>query len=158
MSDSRTRSSDSPPTTGEALILTERIAAPPETVFEFLTDPEKLLRWMGAEADIDPRPGGVFRLDMNGNDVAAGAYVTVDRPHRVVFTWGWEGSTDVPPGSTTVTVTLTADGDNTLVELRHDGLPGATAESHDEGWGYFLPRLSLAATGREPGPDRHRSS
>lgn len=138
--------------------MTERIAAPPETVFEFLVDPEKLLRWMGAAADIDPRPGGRFQLDMNGNDVAAGAYVEVDRPHRVVFTWGWEGSTDVPPGSTTVTFTLTPDGDNTMVELRHDGLPASASESHDDGWGYFLPRLSQAAAGLEPGPDRFRAS
>lgn len=154
MSESQTRTDD-------ALILTERIAAPPETVFEFLIDPEKLLRWMGAAADIDPRPGGSFRLDVNGSDVASGTYVEVERPNRVVFTWGWEGSTDVPPGSSTVTFTLTsdatADGAATLVELRHDGLPGGSSDTHAEGWGYFLPRLSLAATDQDPGPDRHRA-
>ena len=30
-----------------------QIAAPPATVFAFLTDPEKILRWMGTEADVE---------------------------------------------------------------------------------------------------------
>ena len=37
-----------------------QIAAPPATVFAFLTDPEKILSWMGAEAQTEPHPGGVL--------------------------------------------------------------------------------------------------
>ena len=37
------------------------IDAPPEAVYEFLVDAEKVLRWMGQEIDIDPRPGGRFQ-------------------------------------------------------------------------------------------------
>jgi uncharacterized protein YbjT (DUF2867 family) len=40
-----------------------RIAATPETVFAFLTDPEKIVQWWGQAAMIDPQPGGVFRID-----------------------------------------------------------------------------------------------
>ena len=36
-----------------------QIAAPPSTVFAFLTDPEKILRWMGTEATVEPHPGGL---------------------------------------------------------------------------------------------------
>ena len=36
------------------------IAAPPATVFAFLTDPEKILRWMGADATTEPHPGGTL--------------------------------------------------------------------------------------------------
>lgn len=128
-----------------ALVLTQRVAAPPEAVFEFLVDPEKMLRWMGTEAELEPRPGGTFRVDINGSDVAVGTYVSVERPTRVVFTWGWDGSTDVPPGSSTVTMTLTADGDDTVVELRHEGLPGGSGDQHAEGWNHFLPLLAGAA-------------
>ena len=35
------------------------IDAPPEVVFQFLTDPVKMVRWMGIAAEVDPRPGGV---------------------------------------------------------------------------------------------------
>ena len=37
-----------------------QIAAPPATVFAFLTDPEKILSWMGAEATTEPHPGGLY--------------------------------------------------------------------------------------------------
>jgi uncharacterized protein YndB with AHSA1/START domain len=138
-----------------ALVLTERIAAPRETVFEFLVDPDKMLRWMGTEVDIEPEAGGKFWLNANGNDIASGTYVEVDHPRRVVFTWGWIGSDDVPPGSSTVTITLTADGNNTDLELRHVDLPGGVSDAHSEGWGFFLPRLKAVSMGKDPGPNMH---
>jgi uncharacterized protein YndB with AHSA1/START domain len=127
-----------------ALVIVQHIAAPAEAVFPFLVEPDKMLRWMGTEAELEPIPGGRFCLDVNGN-TAIGAYLEVDPPRRVAFTWGWEGSAEVPPGSTTVTVTLAADGDGTLVELRHTGLPASSSTSHNDGWGHFLPLLADAA-------------
>ena len=35
----------------------------------------------------------------------------------------WEGNEGVPPGSTIVELTLEADGDGTVLSLRHTGLP-----------------------------------
>ena len=114
----------------ETLHLTERIAAPRETIFEFLIEPELLLRWMGTEAELEPESGGTFWLNVTGVDIASGTYVDVDPPNRVVFTWGWEGSTEVPPGSSTVTITLTADGDETVVDLEEfpEPLPDAVSD------------------------------
>ena len=132
-------------TSERTLVLTQRVAAPRDVVFDFLINPEKLLRWMGTTVDIDPHPGGKFWMDVNGNDVASGSYIHVDPPDRVVFSWGWVGSESVPPGSTTVTITLTADGTDTVVELRHDGLPEGSSSSHAEGWGHFLPLLTAVA-------------
>jgi len=125
----------------DVIRLERRIAAPPEAVFEFLVDPEKLLRWMGTEADIEPRPGGRFWLNVNGSDKAEGEYLEVDPPNRVSFTWGWVGSEDVPPGSSTVTFDLAVDGPDTVVTLTHAGLPNGQDEQHLEGWLWFLPRL-----------------
>ena len=48
------------------------IDASPETVFEFLTDPAKLVRWKGEKATLDPRPGGVYRVEMNEQTIAVG--------------------------------------------------------------------------------------
>ena len=39
-----------------------QIAAPPATVFAFLTDPEKILSWMGTEAKTETHPGGLYLL------------------------------------------------------------------------------------------------
>jgi uncharacterized protein YndB with AHSA1/START domain len=53
----------------EPIVKDIRIDAPPEIVFEFLTNPAKLIRWLGLKAELDPRPGGIFRVDPNGRDV-----------------------------------------------------------------------------------------
>lgn len=130
-----------------------RIDARPETVFAFFTDPGKMTRWKGTSAELDARPGGVYRVSVTDRAVAIGEYVEVDPPNRVVFTWGWEGDEHVPPGSSTVEVTLTADGDATIVRLVHRDLPAHAGPLHEEGWDHFLPRLQVAAAGGDPGPD-----
>lgn len=125
------------------------IAAPPDAVYEFLVDPEKLLRWMGKEADIEPRPGGRFWLNL-GDDAAEGEYVELVAGRRVVLTWGWVGSDTVPPGSTTVSIDLEAAGTGTGVRLVHRGLSTEQRAKHLEGWMYFGGRLHIAAEGGDP--------
>src|SRR5919107_2639621 len=83
------------------------IAAPPELVFAFLTIPELYARWMGREATLDPRPGGIYRCVVHDRATVVGEYVVVEPPNHIEFTWGFEGGTDVPPGSSRVSITLT---------------------------------------------------
>lgn len=131
-----------------------RIAARPETIFPFFTDPEKMIRWQCSEATVDPRPGGVYRGCITGQLIFSGTYLAIEPPHRVVFTFGWEGEGQfVPSGSSTVEVTLTADGDHTVVRLRHSGLPSEARKQHGEGWEHYLRRLVEIGEGRDPGPD-----
>jgi uncharacterized protein YndB with AHSA1/START domain len=130
------------------------IAAPPEIVFPYFTDPARMTDWMGVGALLDPQPGGTFRVDANGRDVVVGEFVEVDPPHRVVFTWGFEaGGPAVEPGGSRVEVTLEREGDDTRVVLLHHGLPEQARISHDEGWAHYLARLSSTAAGISPGPD-----
>ncbi len=124
------------------------IDARPEIVFEYFIDPERIVRWMGSEATLDPRPGGLFRVDYGPEYGAArGEFLAVDPPRRVVFTWGWENPDDaVQPGASTVEVTIEAVDGASHLTLRHSGLEGAARASHDEGWVHFLDRLAAAAT------------
>lgn len=138
----------------EALEHEVRIAARPETVFAFFTDPARMILWKGIEATLDPRPGGIYRVSINGRDVARGEYLEVVPNSRVVFTWGWEGAeSPLPPGSSTVEVSLVPDGDGTLVRLRHTGLPAEIRDVHAAGWEHYLARLTGAAEGHPMGPD-----
>lgn len=130
-----------------------RIKAAPETIFSFFTDPEKVVRWHGLSATLDPRPGGVFQVEVLTSHTARGEFVEVEPPGRVVFTWGWDGGGPVPPGSSTVEITLTPDGEDTVVRLVHRGLPAEAVQRHGEGWSHYLPRLQQAAVGGDPGPD-----
>jgi uncharacterized protein YndB with AHSA1/START domain len=134
------------------------IAASPETVWEFLVDPERATRWMGQVATFDVRPGGEYRVDVIPGHTASGEFVEVDPPHRLVHTWGWEpgaeGPNPVPPGSSTVEIELEAEGDGTRLRFTHRDLPNsAAAESHAHGWDHYLERLVIAARGDDPGAD-----
>jgi uncharacterized protein YndB with AHSA1/START domain len=130
-----------------------RIDASPEAIFPFLTDPQKIVRWKGVDATVEASPGGVYRVNVTGVKHAVGEYLEVDAPNRVVFTWGWEGDEQLPPGSSTVTIELISDGDGTIVRLTHSGLPEGADAAQLQGWEHFLPRLAIVASGGDPGPD-----
>lgn len=126
-----------------AIEITQRIDASPEIVFAYLTDSQRFVRWMGVGAELDPRPGGRYRIDVDGVHIASGEYQEVDPPRRLVMTWGWEGHPTVPPGSTTVEITLTPERDATILTLRHLGLPDEDERrQHTEGWMQYTSRLA----------------
>lgn len=134
--------------------LERRINAPAATVFAYFTDSDRYTAWMGTEAVLDAVPGGIYRVTVPQGLVALGRFVEVNPPTRIVFTWGWEGDPDVPPGSSRVEVTLRPDGDSTLVRLVHTGLPDAPSMTlHEQGWALYLDRLTISASGGDPGPD-----
>jgi uncharacterized protein YndB with AHSA1/START domain len=136
-------------------MLQRAIKARPATVFSFFTDRDRWLSWQGISAEIDARPGGVFRMNVRGDGWASGQFTAVEPYRRIVFTWGWEGpDSPVPPGSSTVEVTLEPDGDDgTLLTLVHSGLPLPALGIHRDGWKHYLDRLTVRATGGDPGPD-----
>jgi uncharacterized protein YndB with AHSA1/START domain len=130
----------------EAVELEVRVGATPETVFAFFVDPQRHVRWQGVSADLDPRPGGIYRVVMTDEDTVVGEFLEVDPPRRVVFTWGFEGNPELPPGSSTVEITLERDGQETIVRLRHSGLPtDQWRRVHRDGWEMYLGRLMEAA-------------
>lgn len=130
-----------------AIEVTQRIEAPPEIVFTYLTDSRRFVRWMGVGAELDPRPGGRYRIDVDGEHVASGEYREIDPPRRLVMSWGWEGHPTVPPGSTTVEITLTPERGGTVLTLRHLGLPDESERRwHTEGWRQFTSRLADVTT------------
>jgi uncharacterized protein YndB with AHSA1/START domain len=149
--------------------VTVHVPVAPADVFPYLTDPARYVRWMGSKAQLEPVPGGVFRLGMPDGFAGAGTFADVVFPHLVVFTWGFADdeaashtkgggapSAAMPAGSTRVTVTLQDRGDGTRLTLRHENLPSEELRAaHDVAWSTYLPRLAVAAAGGDPGPDPH---
>jgi uncharacterized protein YndB with AHSA1/START domain len=133
------------------------IAAPPERVFQAITDPKQMPLWWGqqglyrvTEWKADLRPGGKWQSDGVGADGTSfrveGEYLEVDPPRLLVHTWipsyavrmktvvRWElEARDVHglqhPGPKKV-------GTGTLVKIRHEGFAGLPeqAKSHGQGW------------------------
>jgi uncharacterized protein YndB with AHSA1/START domain len=79
--------------TSEAIVREIFIDASPGDVFPYFTDAAKMVVWKAVSAEIDGRLGGDFRIDVTGaGDVARGAFLEIDSPRRVVFTWAWEAT------------------------------------------------------------------
>jgi len=135
------------------IFIRQHIAAPPSTVYRYLTESEKWAQWQGASASLDARPGGIFSMIMGNGMSARGQFVELVPGKRVVFTWGWVDRPGIPPGSTTVEIELTEEADGTLLMLTHREVPGDEAGLQKMGWTHYLPRLALVAAGDDPGTD-----
>lgn len=131
-----------------------RIAARPETIFAYFTDPTKMIQWMGSKAILDPQPGGIYHVIFSDHYAARGEYLEIIPYRRIVFSLGYEGQgSQFPPGSTIIEITLTPDSDGTIMLFRHLGLPTDKATGQERGWDHYLSRLLAAAEGRIPGQD-----
>ncbi len=138
----------------DAVVCEIDVRAPAREVYEMFTDPARLVRWIGINALLEPRPGGAFRFELVPGEFCSGRYVELVPGRRVVFTWGWDsGALPVAPGSTTVAVDLAERDGVTCVRLTHSGLSAAMRPWHEDGWRRYLARLAAAAEGRNPGPD-----
>jgi uncharacterized protein YndB with AHSA1/START domain len=98
------------------------IAAPPEVVFAYFVDPALMAPWFGLTHVFEPLSGGAFRVEVSRGNVARGAYVQVEPPHYVAFTFGWESHdighaalAELPPGASLVEIALVSHDGGTLV-------------------------------------------
>ena len=133
----------------------DRFDTDPADLWVALTDPRRLARWYG-EIDGDLRVGGVcsVRLDSSGWE---GTYriEACEPPERLLVTTLETGEAD--DGS--IEVTLTADGDGTLLVWEERGMPvdmlaefGAGIQVHVEDLGAHLAgrgRVDAAARWKE---------
>jgi uncharacterized protein YndB with AHSA1/START domain len=135
------------------------IEADQASVFAFFTDAQRLVRWMGASATVEPHPGGLMLIDVQDGFVSRGEFTEVVPVSRLAYTWGWEGNREnVPPGSSLIEIDLTPKNGGTLLRFRHSGLPPEAVPGHRDGWKHYLARLALVASGHDPGPDPRRNT
>jgi uncharacterized protein YndB with AHSA1/START domain len=131
------------------VVIRRRMPAPREVVFESWIDPEGLHEWMcpgdvvSAEATLDVRVGGSFRIVMKGADrdhVHTGTYQVVERPSKLVFTWSAD---NIPGEMTLVTVELFPHGDESELMLTHERFPKTdVAKRYEGGWGMIADKFA----------------
>ena len=86
----------------------------------------------------------LLNLTTNALKFTAEGFVEVIPNRKVVFTFGWEeDGHPIPPGSTTIEITLHPEGDKTRVRLVHSGLPDDALDDHGNGWALYLERLAV---------------
>jgi uncharacterized protein YndB with AHSA1/START domain len=134
-----------------AIQITRSIAATPERVFDAWLDPEMARRFLFAtptgelvRVEIDGRVGGQFTIVRREHDrdiEHVGEYLTIDRPRKLVFTFG------VPAFSaqfTEVTVEVEPAAGGCTLTLTHEGVPSEWVERTRDGWGGILTGLDAA--------------
>jgi len=124
-----------------------------EEAYAWLTEPARLRRWQLIAGRLDPRVGGEFRWLVAPAHTAVGTVTAAEPGRRLAFDWGWEGDKEVPPGSSTVDVTIEPAAGGATVRLVHEGLSDEQAKGHHEGWQHFLQRLQAVTTTGDAGPD-----
>ena len=67
------------------------LPAEPADVWRSLTEPERLARWLGAEADIELRPGGELAVRTADGEARTGWVEEARAPSRLCFWWSADG-------------------------------------------------------------------
>jgi uncharacterized protein YndB with AHSA1/START domain len=135
--------------TGAIVQIRRRVKAGAEEIFDLWTKLDLMARWMSSypgtvdcKASCDLRPGGTFSLVMSSEESSrevSCAYVQIDRPRKLVFTWSGPLTNNV---NTLVTVELNPRGDETDLVLTHERLStSAICEGHTRGWENILDHL-----------------
>lgn len=139
------------------LSVTHRYAAAPERVFDAWLDPKIAPRFLFATptgemivCEIDARVGGRFDLTERRPDMGdvkhVGEYLEIDRPRRLVFTFG------VPqfdPGMTRVEIEIRPSGAGCELTLTQRDTPEEWAARTTEGWTKILASLEGAFEGKQ---------
>ena len=117
------------------------IPAPPGEVFDAWLDPT-IAGTAWHEHDkliVDPRVDGLWYWLIRGT-AHYGRYVDIARPSRVQYSWM---SRYTLGEESTVTVTFQKQGEGTLMNLVHSGLPNEEmAAAHDKGWTSISDKFS----------------
>lgn len=138
-----------------SVVVTHRYEASPEKVFDAFLDVDVARRFLFAtatgemiEAEIDPKVGGKYAFTERRPDMGdvrhVGEYLEIDRPRRLVFTFGVP---QLDPRLTTATVEIRPVPGGCELTLTNDGVPPDHMEGDKEGWTRILKGLLPAYEG-----------
>jgi uncharacterized protein YndB with AHSA1/START domain len=127
--------------------------ASPKKMFEWITDPKLLSRWLVDSATIVPKKGGTYQLGWNEGPMHSGTVLDIVEGKHITLTWQWPGIEDQLV--TRLKISVQRESNGTVVKFEHSGFP--TEEKWTElyagaiqGWEYFLMNLKIAvATGTD---------
>ncbi len=128
------------------------MAASPQAVFDAWLTPEKIRQWFApglgemVRIEVDARLGGKFSfVQRRGNDDVdhVGEYLVMDRPHRLVFTWGVPKYT---PDVSRVSVEIQTAPMGCQVALVHELHPNWAdyVQRTEQAWAKMLEAMATA--------------
>jgi uncharacterized protein YndB with AHSA1/START domain len=132
-----------------------------EDLWEALTDPGRLARWFG-QVEGDLRSGGEFRTYIAAADIEGTGRVEACEPPRLLLLTtretqeSYQRGQGVPPYDEVIEVTLTPDGDQTIVVIEVRGLPLDKIAFYGAGWQIHAEHLAAYLAGRVSGDTEAR--
>ncbi len=119
--------------------------APAEKVFDAWTRQEQLSQWFGpegatiSECAVGVKEGDAWCVTMQhadeGTNTVKGVYKLIERPTRLVFTWGWLDENGVRGHETEVDVAFEKTNEGTLMTFVQTIFENTdTRDRHNEGW------------------------
>ncbi|HEX4197711.1 MAG TPA: SRPBCC domain-containing protein [Caulobacteraceae bacterium] len=134
----------------ETLRITRRFEASPERVFDAWLDPMRARRWLFTSptsernsTEMDVRVGGKWSITDRREGVdytGLGEYIEIDRPRRLVFSFGMP---QFSPLMCTVTVEIVPDGDGCILTLAQESVAPDALKPLEEGWSKMFDALTL---------------
>ena len=122
------------------------ICATRSTVFRFFTDSKRFSDWWGQGSQIEGRPGGNVLIRHPNGVLVSGEVIEIQEPDKIVFTYGYNSGSPIPPGKSLVTVTLKDHPDGTELTLRHEFADVSARDLHVQGWRYQLALFANVAS------------
>jgi uncharacterized protein YndB with AHSA1/START domain len=127
---------------GGVVLVESRYDTTPEDLWEALTTPERLARWLG-DVSGDLRPGGTFSATWTSTWTGTGRVEVCEPPHRLRVQMNEEGA------ETVVEATLTPQVDGVLLVVEASGLPLTNLPAFGAGWQVHLEDLGHHLVGTE---------
>src|SRR5499426_3574286 len=134
--------------------VSRRFSVSPERVFDACLDPEMIGKWMFGPAlreeevlriVADARVGGAFSFLVRRQGIEidhVGKYREIDRPRRLVFTWGIAGDSE---DESLVVIEIVPKGKGAELSLTHEMDPkwADYASRTEAGWAKMLDALAM---------------
>lgn len=119
--------------------------ASPEAVYDAWVNPEFLVKWWGPEGvntpihQLDVRAGGAWSTTMENAEgqrfTSSGIYKVLDRPNRLVLTWGWDLEDGSRSHETEIELSFSKTAIGTLMVLVQGRFENKDArDEHNTGW------------------------
>lgn len=133
----------------------DRYDADVNDLWSAITEPARLARWL-AQVEGALHPGGEFRMYVEADDVESiGRVASCEPPRSLLVTTretdeSYRKGQGVPPFDKTIGVTLTADGDETILVVEVRSLPLDPIAFFAAGWQIHAENLAAYLAGRGP--------